>query len=548
MISVPEYVKELYKQRRANSNLAITFPYSTHEPIDNSSIKKESFSFTESMCSRDSLKLGLCEVYEVQLEALCDDIKGKTIDVAFEVDAAGQHISIPFGRYIVYSCDIEDYKIGMRKIVAYSILYENFVSAQFSRDYISNPVYLEGLFKAMSNDKTGITQTVTDLRESTTALGAVDGFLGHRRAGTNPSDTLQGKISVYSVGTTTYTIPDPSAYYFTVSNIVDETTLDEQLASYTQSAESFVKGVYTYGFTINESVTAKVKEIILADIERLKDRVNKVEYTNYSFIEPFPCGYTLVISARTLGTQSRPYSITDLNEQKYVTATGPAFFYGNGVNVTIKQAALEDKDFKRKFFESFIELLGKSGRINRTTKQFEQIRLSEVNGLTPSESLVPRGVLSPFGGGLTPAGTAVEVITNPYIEDINAIGDLTQEYGIVSAIYYTGEGEEYKHEYRHYIVENANESTYQTYDLTNNWIFQNTIFENDTKIIEYCENVAAGLEGIKYTPINIDISAMPWLEAGDLVEIQTQGKSYFTYVLERQLKGIKNVTDNISSN
>ena len=99
-----------------------------------------------------------------------------------------------------------------------------------------------------------------------------------------------------------------------------------------------------------------------------------------------------------------------------------------------------------------------------------------------------------------------------------------------------------------YIVEDANESTYQTYDLSNNWILQNTIFENDTKIIEYCENVAAGLEGIKYTPINIDISAMPWLEAGDLVEIQTQGKSYFTYVLERQLKGIKNVTDNISSN
>ena len=67
--------------------LRIHFVNGEYRDLTNTDIVQESFSFTESLCSSDSLKFGLCEAAEVTFETVgIPNITGCKIQIFYEIE------------------------------------------------------------------------------------------------------------------------------------------------------------------------------------------------------------------------------------------------------------------------------------------------------------------------------------------------------------------------------------------------------------------------------------------------------------------------------
>ena len=77
MYDAKEEIKSLFRMDSVRKNIRIHFPNGERADIINENIIKESFSFTESICSREKLKFGLCEASVVEFECVgIENIKG----------------------------------------------------------------------------------------------------------------------------------------------------------------------------------------------------------------------------------------------------------------------------------------------------------------------------------------------------------------------------------------------------------------------------------------------------------------------------------------
>ena len=132
MISVPDSIKEKLHLDHCQKNIRIHFPNGERSDICNDLIVKDSVSFTESLCSQDSLKFGLCEASTFECETVgVGNIKDAQIDVTCEVycdqTISGaewrtdlQHYVYPiqYGLFTVASCQRQA-DMNHRKITAY---------------------------------------------------------------------------------------------------------------------------------------------------------------------------------------------------------------------------------------------------------------------------------------------------------------------------------------------------------------------------------------------------------------------------------------------
>ena len=87
MLDVSQAVKEAYAGHR-RKNLVIHFPSGNFEDITNENIVSGSTVLTESLCSQEKLKFGLCEapVFECDVAGI-GNIKGETIEVSQQIFA-----------------------------------------------------------------------------------------------------------------------------------------------------------------------------------------------------------------------------------------------------------------------------------------------------------------------------------------------------------------------------------------------------------------------------------------------------------------------------
>lgn len=89
MLNIPEEVRNLFKDSDVRKNIRIRFPNGERPDIINDNIEEESLSFTESICSQDALKFGLCEAPVLEFStAEIENIKGLEIEAFIEVDVS----------------------------------------------------------------------------------------------------------------------------------------------------------------------------------------------------------------------------------------------------------------------------------------------------------------------------------------------------------------------------------------------------------------------------------------------------------------------------
>lgn len=87
------------------------------------------------------------------------------------------------------------------------------------------------------------------------------------------------------------------------------------------------------------------------------------------------------------------------------------------------------------------------------------------------------------------------------------------------------------------------------YEMTGNFIMQNiphTVDDAQSLLDSY---FIPNLPAIQFTPAEIDAQGMPWLEAGDAVDIVTEDSvTVETYILSRTLSGMQVLRDSFSAN
>lgn len=166
-MNIPNEVKNLFRQDSINKNFRVHFPNGERPDICNDHIESESVSFTDSVCSGQTLKFGICEaarfectVNDIEEKYIIDEnggvqlnptplrgnIKGLEIEVSQEIDISslpeefiaeyGQNAedvpypfySIPRGTYTINSCKKQS-NMDKRQIVAYDMLKSSVIDA-----------------------------------------------------------------------------------------------------------------------------------------------------------------------------------------------------------------------------------------------------------------------------------------------------------------------------------------------------------------------------------------------------------------------------------
>lgn len=150
MLNLPEPVKTLFRMDGVRKNFRVHFPNGEMADITNSQIVTESVHFTESVCSQDSLKFGLTEASMIEFETVgAANMRRMLIECSAEIDVSSLSASqisaieagswdgelvqpdvsgldyvafrVPYGVFRVDSCPRNQQAMAHRRVQAYSI-------------------------------------------------------------------------------------------------------------------------------------------------------------------------------------------------------------------------------------------------------------------------------------------------------------------------------------------------------------------------------------------------------------------------------------------
>lgn len=94
MLDIPEEVKNLFRQDSITKNFRVHFPNGERADLTNDNVVSESVQFTESLCSQENLKFGLCEASVLEFETIdVENISGCEITAGIEIDITGTDVS-----------------------------------------------------------------------------------------------------------------------------------------------------------------------------------------------------------------------------------------------------------------------------------------------------------------------------------------------------------------------------------------------------------------------------------------------------------------------
>lgn len=466
----------------------------------------------------------------------------KEISVHKENGKLVARFAIPYGRFIVDSCK-RTTNGNIRKVVAYSYLTKNnggwvsypWIYHAFTKGVYPkvnyNPIILDAsAFRALADastyEGTEAYSGTVDTEEITQTIGSDTVLVRFISTNSFPMGGIHftGKNESYCVKCS----PMSGEW----SNLLRLNGFDEILSEILPSITSFGNKYYleyledypifndVYATQPEEEIPAytyKIPFYMEATIDGVTRRFGTPDNVGvipriYAGLKVFmsSTGYTLPTSEKTI------------NGTRYV------------------QINIDPKEMQKRTLDA-IELEGKIGKIDRKGI-IRLINISDNFGdLYPSELLYPSESLYPSGGN---GGniTKSQYISCEYEEH------KTKAFGRVQFVYKDLNNSnvetlatlDLKADYE------ANPENYLVYDASeNDYIKTNPISEATANT--YLQNLADGLERVQYTPIVCDMVGRPDLESGDVVQIATRDASLTSIILNRTLKGIGSLDDEITA-
>ncbi len=574
MYPVPNFVKDILHQDTCKKNIRIHFPDGERSDICNNLIVKDSVSFTESICSQDTLKFGLCEAPKFECETVgVGNIKGARIEVTCELytDIGGQWkndlqarvTSIPYGIFYVSECKRQA-DMNHRKIVAYGITSElnsglGCVEKAKFRDYRSTS-------------------------SSNYSVNTFNWVMGNLNMKNYSPDVFNSEVlTKRSIGKTNISLPwqwygvdiyyqisfDTSALVFgsgytavsELSNLfyidAEDNGIDE---AYKQACDflkiygcpdEYLPNKYDFEFDANWYIsnggTVLFKQRDIPDGNLPIIFYGKLPNCSSCQMR-IPTSATIHIFYNSTSALVNSKAINDFvqNEsfEKLTEASG-AF---DGFNTTIKVYSDDDEyhlkaptDFNNvTYLNAMLELTSQFGRFDRQ-ELFNMINIKQQFGLLPEQNLYPSDSLYPqgvTGGKLFP-----EDYQSCWYDD-----EYTKPFGKVVCQYKnTGNNDRIYNLYLDGFDSNTPIDSYQVYDISNNEIIKGGTYTKAT-IRGICEIIAANISGVRWMPVDFVGRGLPYVEAGDTFEILTKSNdSITTIVLNRTLTGEQHLTDSYKS-
>lgn len=564
MLDIPYEVQELLHRDSTVKNFRIHFPNGEREDITNEELNSESVSFTESLCSESNLKFGLCEASCLSFETIgVGNIKGCTIEAWLEVDISSLEeeilseiaiyppdldypvYQIPYGRFVVDSCRRQK-DFTERQVVAYTEVYH--------AESGLNPI-------EVAKQQFGIPQNVPYTVDS--CMFAASNIKNPDIASFGLSEKDPSWEIELETQTVT-TIDDGSGWEFEYQVEYYRIQLDTEVTNY----DDF-ESVYWPIFTVNQSAVDLYDEcyresglpvdgryqypaqVYLERRTKISDDPTENEYEEVSRVPLDPAyaiypgiGYykdysmriefTTEVTARYDGhteffgwmlyrDKERSLTRYNLNGGFNVSfprkKSGKLYYADEGINY----AAL---------INSHLELLGMFGRSGRDGK-YQLVTLGCLDGLLPAEDLYPADDLYPDDGWDEQAGKST--YSDLWYDEYEV-----QPFGRIIARYRNLDGEIVTCTYQ-FDPEKPN-----TYYLNDNLILQSGSYE-EYEIREMLdETLIPNLPSAGYVPMELECVGLPYLEAGDRIEVETgEEEPLRTYILQRTLTGIQGLQDEI---
>lgn len=572
MLNVPDRIKELLHTDSVNKNIRIHFPNGERSDICNDLIVQDSVQFTESLCSQDKLKFGLCETPAFECEVVgVGNIKGATIDVFCEIYCAAdtedaewrtdiqQYIySIPYGTFIVDTAKRQADMIH-RKIVAYGILsgltigmtlmqkkralYKTSTSGTFNQNpmcLIAEKIQANAFY--MPETELPLTEYVGIYSRpyggpSIGNLWEMDyyyilcykitqnnsGELYHIKTDVDIPKERYGFARLFSDGTTPY-VGDAGVKYWPITAFLQSPVAYDFIKPAEEWGTNFVCPYMCISentfFTNNDGVYLFVCYKHVYELYRRTsggwwdDVAEKTDV----YCEPSDVHMYSIERNRNIGFKVDRVSV------------------GSGLYAVPNV----DKIDLRKVFDGCAEIYGAFIGVDRFN-QFYLKNLKRQFGLIPQSDLYPGANLYPesvTGGKIMPKD-----YQTCWYED-----DFMMSFGKIVVNYKNTNNDTV--EYNYYLEgynADSDISSYRVYTVDDNEIIKNNTW-TESQIRSICQVIANNIEGVTYMSVDFVGRGLPYVEAGDTFEILTKSNdSITTIVLNRTINGEQHLVDSYKS-
>lgn len=588
MIEIPVRVRDALKSGAYRNNYkVVVLDQNGNEDftIDNDNLVEESVTVDERMCSTDTLKFGLCEGTNIEFQYFgYPNITGRKVKLYIDVTYRDEshtlkEYEIPLGWFDIKECSRQA-ETGIIKASGYNKLLsdyldqdlteavkeivatgENGVTGSASVQHIMD-VLLKGYSIETAEESTGKVSIPSALWSR-----GYFGNSGYRVVGT--SNFIHVIISDFYLDINNATTAD----YFRFEIFVDK--LREKFKTWcpylnsivaiqdeTHVLEEFINNGFSSGF---EGVDAQyccgyyeVDSIALGGssstgyyhLPIFKKIFAKTDYiktqyaTNLNVSGDYPHPIRIYIPVMWVqNTSADSYTPT---AAQVTTCNARATEIINAINeyiVVYKKKLSEMEKYKvtsanvssitngltlRALQSATFELSAQYGKLDRVTDLFSGVNL---NGgrLYPSETLYP-------SNDLYPRSNSEHIIRANYSQLWADEGNVRKFRNLIVTYKDSTTNQDAT------ITAIVNADGTDDYIMSDNWLLKNLAW-TQAQVNTYVNGMVEAMRGVTWFPFQMWLAGLPYIEAGDEIEITSGGLVYPSYVLTRTLKGIQDLQD-----
>lgn len=595
MISVPSLIRDYLREDSHKKNIRIHFPNYERTDICNDQIVINTVQFTESLCSQNKLKFGLCEAPMFECEVVgVGNITGAIIEVSCEIycpasvtgavfrtDLQAYVYPIPYGTFKVSEAKRQS-DMNHRKITAYggqaAINWEPTKMEKMKVLPLAGttaPTYNPNLGYLISENGVEIIGDEVDITEVLTNYGV--GGTSYDNSDYLISTIIPNRIAWFGVPSAwpdRNVISDYDALYKSDRELLEGIT-EDYIFSKIQTALYPYLGDATFSDLNIKRMKRDAKYCIGGNgsfhISTTASEVGAYSYdlfgdSFYPYVDGFYSGeryfalnfpYNLKILVRQRGTLETLYEeeiplcpqTPKVYKWKYKADASAWTSFRIGIpcdlnfvggNVNLWSPRYSEIDMAE-LCSSIAETMGTFVSITREGFDAKFIDIKQLFSLLPSGTLYP-------GQHLHPGATTGGKLLPQYYQSCWYQDEYALPFGKVECKYKDTNNKECTYAlFLNGYNQNSDDTTYRTYTIDNNVVINsNTWIEAQIQAI--CETIADNIAGVTYMPVEFTGMGYPYVESGDTFEILTPNNdSIVTIVLNRTLSGEQVLTDTYKS-
>ena len=576
------------------------------DTINNDNLVSESVKFDERMCSDTELKFGLCEGTSVEFQYFdLPNIRGQQINIELDVEYKDENnalawYTIPMGKFEVEECSRQA-STGIIKAVAYNKLKSGYLdqdarilieqTIKTGEGGVPNIASIYTILKALLDNYAiphtdYIEEQGTIIVEGDPIMRSPKHYRYYDAPPYSPYDPIDEQEYFYvyymiiqyrPVSASSY---ETDGYYKYIINtpLIWEAFNDELKRVYYGTGNSRLLGDVTPGEShpgdyINRITGWSSAYNLFHELALTASDNDNADAATYEGSVFSSSGYSKILSAhRSAAVETEtitesflkfaiPFFVSEVSEEnaepewyaarticfnrvltKLRSQTMTRIFRLNSSNIENKRISLSEfqhttgdvtlRDLQAAVFEIDCQY----GKLDRVTDLFAGIELNE-GALYPRDNLYPANDLLPMG---TSEAGYPAMYSKLWADEGNV---RTFRYLIItykSTEVVDGQTQEVEKKLQRTVNANGTDD----YNMSDNWLFRNLVW-TDAQVGAYADAMVAKMQNISWFPFEMWCAGLPYLEAGDIIEIQMKDGAYPSPILRRNLNGIQNLQDEI---